>query len=329
MNSEGTVTNNKPLDYSALSRKVTFSERINHGGGGFKTNIITYTAAIVIAFTSLFMSLILIEYAFFFFFIGIFILIIVIGLYVSAAKHVRLKQFADQNNLVYKESFGYDGRSGLIFQLGESQEFTSVLQATNQAFAEIGNYQYETGEGKNRQTHDYGYVHIKLPRKLPHMVLDAKKNNLFGKFSNLPTGFSGDQKLELEGSFNSYFTLYAPAQYKTDALYVFTPDVMQAMIDAAHDYDCEIIDDSLYLYSPSKLKLTDAKRLQEIVHIASLLSKEFTEQTDYYADSRVGDRSQNIIAAPGKRLATKVPVATIILITLFGLFYVWSLFFSR
>ncbi len=326
MNSEGSITNNKPLDYSALSRKVTFKERIAHGGGGFETNIITYTAAVAIAFTSLFLALILIENAFFFFFIGVFILVVVIGLYFSAAKHIRLKEFAKQNNLTYKESFGFDGRPGLIFQQGDSQEFTSVLSATNQAFAEIGNYQYETGSGKNRQTHDYGYVRIKLPRRLPHMVLDAKKNNLFGKFTNLPTGFSNDQKLELEGDFNSHFTLFAPAQYKTDALYVFTPDVMQAMIDAAHDYDCEIIDDSLYLYSPSKLKLTDAKRLQEIVSIANLLNKEFTEQTDYYADSRVGDRSQNVIAAPGKRLATKVPVATIVLLVLFGLFYVWSLF---
>lgn len=318
---------NEPLDYSALSSKVPFREITKESG--------KFALIILFSATTFFVLIVTLEEAFrmpfsdWFFFLLIVLMFLIYGVrysYIGAANTIRLKSFAKQNNFSYKEDIKYDGRQGLIFQEGSSREFTSILRSKNRAFSEIGNYKYTIGSGKYKQTYNYGYVRIKLPRRLPHMVLDAKKNNLFGKLSNLPTGFSNDQKLELEGDFNSHFTLYAPTQYKTDALYVFTPDVMQSMVDAANDYDCEIIDDSLYLYSSSKLKLADAKSLQEIVHIANLLNKEFTQQTDYYADARVGDRSQNVIAEPGKRLSTKVPIVTIIIIIFFSFFYILSFF---
>ena len=83
---------------------------------------------------------------------------------------------------------------------------------------------------------------------LPHIVLDATSNNgLFG--SNLPSTFARSQRLSLEGDFDRYFSLYCPEGYETDALYLFTPDIMARFIDNAAALDVEIVDDWLFLYT--------------------------------------------------------------------------------
>jgi hypothetical protein len=263
-------------------------------------------------------------------FVGIFVLVVCAWTYNTIAHRIRLRAFASQNNLDYYATMNDDNRPGIIFGQGHDQSFVDVLIAHGRQFAEIGNYSYKTGAEKYETTHTFGYMRIKLPRRLPNMVLDSTKNNFLGKISNLPSGFRSDQRLSLEGDFDKYFTLYAPAEYKTDALYVFTPDVMQAMINAAHNYDCEVIDDDLYLYS-SKINVTDQKQLEELIRIAETISPEIAAQTNYYADTRVPDRSLNVVATPGKRLQTRwsfFAIISIILILLYNAPYIFYLLSS-
>jgi hypothetical protein len=195
--------------------------------------------------------------------------------------------------------------TGIIYSHGDTRRINNAYIFPWLNNTEIGNYSYYTGSGKNRSVHTFGYIKLPLPRTLPHMLLDAKSNNFFGTFSNLPNMFSGDQKLSLEGDFNTYFTLYAPKEYETDALYVFTPDVMQALIESSKEYDVEIIDGTMYMYSNNYYDLSSESELQQLLHIISTLSKEVFEQTDYYADERVGDRTKNITAYEGRRLKSK------------------------
>ncbi len=307
------------LDYSALTAPISFQDYMKSSYAKWTIGTALIGAPlfiacfILIAFKpSLGMTLGI---------IGGFSLLISLGLYYSTLQTMRRTRFAAQNGLTYISNMPYDNRPGIIFREGHSRTFTDIFTAAQQSFTEVGNYRYSVGSGKNEQTFYYGFICITLPRKLPNMVLDSKKNDgLFGS-SNLPTGFSADQKLELEGDFNNYFTLYAPAQYKTDALYVFTPDVMQALVDAAKNYDCEIIDDKLYIYSNSSFSFSQ-KDFEEILKISSLLKKEVSEQVDYYADARVGSRALNEIAPQGQRLKRKAPIATIILAILMFIYFI-------
>ena len=215
---------------------------------------------------------------------------------------VRLRTFAEKNHLRYSSGAPYDERDGLLFQVGHSKKFLDVLAFSDHGVAEIGNFQYTTGSGKNSHTYKKGFLRLELPRRLPHVVLDAKSNNFLGKFSNLSSAYKGSQRLSLEGDFDKYFTLYAPDSHKRDALYVFTPDVMQAMIDAAHEYDAEIIDNNLYLYSGSSLQLHDSATLKELLTIADKIRAELIHQVDYYADERVANRASDTISDSGRRL---------------------------
>ncbi len=160
-------------------------------------------------------------------------------------RHARLFKFAAANNIrlvINSEARDYEG---LIFNKGHSRSIKEAFLFANGR--EVGNYTYTTGSGRSRREYNWGYIRVKLTRRLPHMVLDAKSNNYFKRFSNLPSGFESAQKLSLEGTFNDHFTLYAPKEYERDALYVFTPDVMAAVLDMGTNYDIEIIDNTLLL----------------------------------------------------------------------------------
>ena len=164
------------------------------------------------------------------------------------------------------------------------------------------------------------------------MVLDAKKNNMFGKISNLTDTFDRSQTLALEGDFNEYFTLYAPKQYERDALYVFTPDVMAKLIDNGAQFDMEVIDDELYIYKSGRIGLTDEAQLRSILSIFDTIAAELKDQTDYYADERVGDRAQNIVAVPGARLKHGVNWVVVAIVVAMFVFYtsdIWGYWLFR
>ncbi|POH64589.1 MULTISPECIES: hypothetical protein [Cryobacterium] len=93
------------------------------------------------------------------------------------------------------------------------------------------------------------YLAVRLPAPLPHLILDATSNNRLG--SDLPTGVDRAQRLSLEGGFDRWFHLYRPVTYRSDALYLLTPDVMAALIDTASDFNIEIVDDTLVFFTSS------------------------------------------------------------------------------
>jgi hypothetical protein len=174
----------------------------------------------------------------------------------SSERLLRLDRFARANGLTYVPQVASPGLPGMIFGQGSDRQSLDVLRGDRPRFVEFANYRYTTGSGKNRTTHQWGYVAVKLDVPLPHIVLDATGNNgLFG--SNLPVSFDRDQRLGLEGDFDRYFSLYSPAGYERDALYLFTPDIMARFIDNAAALDVEIVDDWLFLYAKRDFSTLD------------------------------------------------------------------------
>lgn len=248
--------------------------------------------------------------------------------YAMYYRHARLARFATTNDLSYTMNFGGAAHDGLIFHTGHSQFTSEVLADYHETYGfEIANYQYLTGHGRTQRTHNYHYIMLKLPRRLPHMVLDARKNNFLG-ISNLPISFKNAQKLQLEGDFNKYFTLYCPKQYERDALYVFTPDIMAMMIDMGAKYDVEIIDDKLFLYGKGRIRRFNKKLYESAFSILNVFGKKMHARVDYYADERVGDRAINAIDVTGHRLQqSKISkiISTIVMIVFIGLM-LWLIF---
>lgn len=354
----------RPVDYGPLTRPLTRVEvreffRQHHNDAGLNANAISKwhrTGAIIVA--GFFGLVIVLPWVMSFIVsvmsgdidaagppIGAIIAILVVGggvlwlIHLGTQKRkeqvMRLSEFAAKNKLAYTPIVeGSVHRTGLIFQQGgHSKKTQDILSG---AGFEAANYTYVTGHGKNAHTHTWGYIAIPLERHVPHMLLDSKKNNLqlFGKdvVGSLPITFKKDQILSLEGDFNNHFTLYAPKEYERDALYIFTPDLMALLIDQTAEYDVEVVDDMLYVYSTTHFKFTDRPVMERIMAITQTVGSKAVDRTDYYADTRVGNRTIDAIAAHGQRLQKGVPViAVIVMLFVFGYFFftvfdMWQVF---
>jgi len=219
----------------------------------------------------------------------------------AIAKNVaRMNRFAEVNGAVYSSNIPPSGMTGLIFDNGHSRMITESLALPRGV--EFGNYRYVTGSGKNRSTHTFGYARVALGRNLPNMVLDAKLNNFIG--TSLPDSFDASQKLSLEGDFDKHFDLYVPKDYQRDALYVFTPDVMQALIQHGRLLDMEVVGSDLFMYSKKTIGLTSKNQLQAWIMVVDAISSELKDQSKRYVDERAVQTQSAlpVVAVQGQRL---------------------------
>lgn len=82
------------------------------------------------------------------------------------------------------------------------------------------------------------YIRIPLATHLPNMVISSTSYPILAK----------GEKIELEGDFNKYFSVYATKEQEVTVRYFLTPDIMAALIDTCKGYHIEIIDDNFILY---------------------------------------------------------------------------------
>ncbi|MBH0025280.1 hypothetical protein [Salinibacterium sp. SWN248] len=235
----------------------------------------------------------------------------------------RMNTFAEDNELVFSPRDRVIDYPGLIFDEGGNRSMRNRFRSVSGRTLDYGNYRYTTGSGKNKRTHDWGFLAFELDRALPHMVLDATGNNQLFGVSNLPQSFAKNQILKLEGDFNSHFTLYCPREYERDALYIFTPDLMALLIDNAGAYDVEVVDKWLLVYSPKPFDLVDPAQHRRLLGIADTVGTKTVRQSRRYADEKIGDYSVNLVAPRGQRLRAGIPATTLVMVALFAV--VWGI----
>ncbi|MCK6079559.1 hypothetical protein KZX37_02850 [Microbacterium sp. EYE_5] len=262
--------------------------------------------------------------------------LIVRGVKASHTRIYRLDRFARANGLTWFAKASNPPLPGMIFSRGSSRTASDILRGERPRFVEFANYRFTTGSGKNRTTHRWGYVAIKLATPLPHIVLDAEGNNgLFG--SNLPQVFDKDQRLSLEGDFDRHFALYCPQGYEQDALYLFTPDIMARFIDHAAQLDVEIVDDWLFLYAKRDFSTLDPNTWAWLFSVVGALLDKLA-QWERWRDDRLTQsataaaasgtlpfappvealRPPPGVAAGGQRLKTGIPWAAIVVVGVFA-----------
>lgn len=222
----------------------------------------------------------------------------------SVIKSLRMQAFVAANKLDYPQGAAV-GESGLLFSRGHSRVFTGGFRFPDTGHLEIANYSYTEGDGRNSRTYARGIIRCDVSRNLPNVLLDATSNNFMGRFSNLGS-FSGGQRIEVEGDFNKYFTVYCPADYATDTLYWLTPELMQLLKERMANYDIEVVDNHVYAYSSHTFTFNEPA-IRELLQLGEWLRAEFEQNTRRYADDRVANSSvTNVVATPGKRLKQRV-----------------------
>lgn len=111
-------------------------------------------------------------------------------------------------------------------------------------------YSYVYGDRMNIAGEKMHGVQVSLPAVLPHIFIDLHRND--GTWG-LQRSFNDIKKYDLEGDFGTETTVYANLVDKLEVLSVLQPNVMSTILDKAKDYDIEIIENKLMLYSRKKI----------------------------------------------------------------------------
>lgn len=158
----------------------------------------------------------------------------------------------------------------------------------------IAQYSGSTSDPKGPRN-TFRYLQLALPRRLPHLMIDARGNG------GLRSMLSGTQKLSLEGDFDRYFSVYVPAGYERDALELLTPDVMVCLIDHGRSWDIEIIEDRLVVASHRAGRSSDRAEYTAMLYFSELIGAELGHQAQTYSDPRA-ERPRSQVAEAGRRL---------------------------
>ena len=231
------------------------------------------------------------------------------------ARRARIARFARANGMRYSPVQKAPDYPGMIFQTGRDRVVIDRVTTTNDRPVDMGNFRCVRGPEGVRTTHTWGYIALQLDRKLPNIVLDPKaKTTILG--SSLPGALDKSQVLHLEGDFDRYFTLYCPADYERDALYIFTPDLMALLVDNAAPFAVELIDTWMLIYAPGMFDMTKPATLRRLFTIADKVGVKALHQTKNYADSKAGGFDANTVAPQGALLKRGVRVAVIVVLAI-------------
>jgi hypothetical protein len=217
--------------------------------------------------------------------LGYLIVLIAKGFRARPSVVSRLSDFARANRLQHTPHSATPAYPGAIFGWGVTRWAFHRLATTAGRFVEVGNVGYRVPAGRTQVTETWGYVAMRLDRALPHMLLESTKHGQ-ETTGALPVSVDRSQRLSLEGDFDRHFTLYCPAEYETDALYIFAPDLMALVVDEVGPLHVEIIDDWLFVYSPDDFTGYDAAAFERLYRMIEVLKVKALRQTRAYRDDR-------------------------------------------
>lgn len=235
-----------------------------------------------------------------------------------------LPAFASVNGFEVRDSSYSINKDGSIFGVGDSPVDSNILTGNYRGFDfELLQHKYWTGSGKNRTQHGLTILNLKLPKKVPHMVIDSKIEDATAySGSVLPVLFDKDQKITLEGDFSKYFDVYSPRNYQVSALSLLTPDVMQTFLTKLHQVDVELVNNRVYIYDPDLMN--SREQIKDMFEAADAIIDEWSgklKRANIYSNKAQESMASDPNAEPVK-LKRGGLVATIVGILIVVVFYV-------
>ena len=196
-----------------------------------------------------------------------------------------LRRFAADNELLFSHSDPNPQYPGSIFSEWANRVAVDHVRTTSGRFVDVGEFRYDMPAGRTTATMRWGFIAVHLDNALPHIVLEAQKHDNWFT-GGLPLDLDSEQRLSLEGDFDKHFTLYCPADFETDALYIFAPDLMALLIDEAGGKHVEIIGEWLFVYWQLGLGKTWHDDYERVFRIIDVVGEKAVRQTKRYLNDR-------------------------------------------
>jgi len=215
-------------------------------------------------------------------------IVVVVGSVVLARRHAvsrsALALDAISRGFAFTPELRGWGLPGILFRAGQKVVTTDLIdaRATSTPFIAGGMSGIYGADESMQRPLQASFVAIPLERTVPNIVLLSK-----GLGAMKIAGVSVDpaQRLSLEGDFDSTFTLYCPTGYERDALEIFTPDLMQLLMDTTEGCDVELVDDWMFVYSRAG-RYSVPRALDGLVAVTERVQSKLRRQTAGYRDER-------------------------------------------
>lgn len=191
------------------------------------------------------------------------------------------RRFAEINGWQYKSYGDPDKESGIMFRQGNSGigDISHIIEGSiDDRQFRIFSYQFSIGSGKHKKTYRYTVFAFKFNGTFPHIYLNSKIN-----FYGVSTG----EKIPLPSEFEEKFTLSAPREYETEALEIFTTDVLANLLDNGFSHDVEFVDQEVLIFVNTAI--SDAEELEEEFNRALKLEDLLDEKLDKFKFEKIGD----------------------------------------
>ena len=221
--------------------------------------------------------------------LSVWLLIVLVWGLVSLGRGVHMQRWADAQGIDYIERFAATGRSpwqGTPFPAHGSYVVGRLLRGSTftagrfRAVVRSGN----NSSGNASAIRPFSFVQFSLPTRVPHIFVTNRRASVL---SWAGVRIAGGTKLGGSSEFDGIFTLHCPKDYERDALYIFTPDLLAALIDYAPGSELELIDNTAFLYLSKEPELWKPEVAHALDAVIEKLSTVLERQTHRYRDERV------------------------------------------
>mgnify|MGYP001596145412 CR=1 FL=1 len=164
----------------------------------------------------------------------------------SAAMQRFMKEFARENNFDYYDSGSLEDVRGTLFERGHSKDISHVVAGKQGDFpVRFFHYQFSVQRGKEPSTYYFTVAEITLRGPVPHVLMESRGMFDFMSFR----GKAHPAEVSLGETFRRHFHVYTAKDFEIEAFEIFTPEVMEVLIEKAKGFDLEFVENRIYVFT--------------------------------------------------------------------------------
>lgn len=182
----------------------------------------------------------------------------------------RLDRFAHANGMVFAPWSPQPAFPADLFSAGAGAATYNHVRREGADFVNVGNLFFLVGrEHRESLERRWGFVAVLLAEPRPLMLLDAKRNNVFGS-TGLRIRTAGLDTLSLPHIGDEY-RLRGTERHLDQARQVFSEQLISALTAAKGVYDVQVTDRWLFLFSRGEFDMTDPELLTELFGLVDVV----------------------------------------------------------
>lgn len=204
------------------------------------------------------------------------------------------KHFAQDHGLHYEKNGDASKEQAAMFHRhvppnifsSSSAIIENVVSGTvNGRSARVFELRFARGSEKESEWHYFTVVEFRMYGRFPHIFLNRIDAGFFDVIS-------GHKRIYVSDAFAQHFELVAAQKYEQEALEIFTPDVIDALLALEHPHDVELVDRELLIFRPGYVQ--DRVELEQEFVIATRLLELLAPRLDRADYVKIGDLGDSL-----------------------------------